>query len=38
MGEMGRDNFWFEHVTFEGTMGYLLGDAQQQAGKVKRAC
>lgn len=35
MWEMGRDDFWFECVTFEGPMGYLVGDAQQLAGKVK---
>lgn len=35
MGEMGKDDFWFEYVTFEGSMGYLAGDAQQLAGKVK---
>lgn len=35
MGVMGRDGFWFEYVTFEGSMGYLVGDAQQPAGKVK---
>lgn len=35
MGVMGRDDFCFEYVTFEGSLGYLVGDAQQLAGKVK---
>lgn len=35
MGALGRDDFWFESVTFEGSIGCLVGDAQQLAGKVK---
>lgn len=35
MREMGKDDFWFEYITFEGPMRYPVGGVQQLARKVK---
>lgn len=35
MRETGQDDFWFEYITLEESMGYPVGDAKQLAGKVK---